>query len=73
MADREATRIAAEEAAKRLGYSTLKELQLRVVLSVATGHDVFAVLPTGYGKSLCYDCLPLVFDSLHKLHLLSLL
>ncbi len=54
MADREATRIAAEEAAKRLGYSTLKELELNVVLSVATGHDVFAVLPTGYGKSLCY-------------------
>ncbi len=62
----EATRIAAEEAAKRLGYSTLKELQLKVVLSVVTGHDVFAVLPTGYGKSLCYGCLPLVFDSLHK-------
>ena len=26
---------------------------------------MFAVLPTGYGKSLYYGCLPLVFDRLH--------
>lgn len=28
------------------------------------GQDVFAVMPTGYGKSLCYASLPLAFDSL---------
>ena len=33
-----------------------------MVEAFVKGRDVFAVLPTGYGKSLCLDCLPLVFD-----------
>ena len=37
-----------------------------MIEKVVTGHDVFAVLPTGFGKSLCYGCLPLVFDDLFK-------
>ena len=36
-----------------LGYPTLREQQLRVLLSYIRGNNVFAVLPTGYGKSLC--------------------
>ena len=27
---------------------------------------MFVALPTGYGKSLCYYCLPYVFDSVRK-------
>ena len=46
-----------------LGYSLKKE-QLDVIVKYAMGRDVFAVLPTGYGKSLCYQCLPYVFNKL---------
>ena len=50
--------------ASSLGYPTVRKQQLRVLLSYIRGNDVFAVLPTGYGKSLCYAILPLVFELL---------
>ena len=52
-----------ESAAERLGY-VLKEEQRKVVSSFVSGEDVFGILPTGYGKSLCYTCLPEIFDGL---------
>ena len=30
---------------------------------IASG-DVFIILPMGYGKSLCYACLPWLYDEL---------
>ncbi len=46
---------AANKAAVKLGYPLgLKKEQLDVVVAFMSGKDVFAVLPTGYGKSLCY-------------------
>jgi len=50
-----------DSVAKDLGYSMLKDIQKNVISSFVLGNDVFAVLPTGYGKSLCYACLPGVF------------
>ena len=49
---------------QKLGYLQLKPEQLKVIMEFVNGRDVFAVLPTGYGKTLCYACLPLVFDEL---------
>ena len=37
---------AASAAAKRLDYGALKGLQLEVIKGIATGRDVFAVLPS---------------------------
>ena len=46
-----------------LGYSALKPEQLSVIKSFVCGKDVFAVLPTGFGKSLCYACFPAILDT----------
>ena len=51
----------ATEAIQHLGYSTMKPEQLQVVSDIVSVRDVFAVLPTGFGKSLCYTCPPAVF------------
>ena len=57
-----AVREAAIAASWTMGYEGMKSEQLQIVESFVTGHDVSVrVLPTGYGKSLCYACLPLVF------------
>ena len=50
-------------------HLTLKREQLLSVKAVYDGKDVFVWLPTGFGKSLCYQILPFVFD--HKLGLIG--
>ena len=51
-----------EETAASLQYRHLKEEQKQAVKAFVKGKDVFISLPTGYGKSLCYALLPLIFD-----------
>ena len=50
------------EAAMELGYSSMKPEQVEVAVALIEGRDVFTILPTGFGKILCYACLPVAFD-----------
>ena len=54
--------LAIAESAHQLGYATLKELQVKAISSIVEGQDTFVSLPTGYGKSIIYAALPLVFE-----------
>lgn len=65
MADERLT-TAISNAARKLGYQELKPEQKIIVESFVSGRDVFGILPTGYGKSLCFACLPLVFDEVQS-------
>ena len=56
------------KAAQNLGYDFVKAEQLKVISSVVRGQDVFAVLPTGFGKSFCFSVLPYVHDQLFPGH-----
>ena len=47
-----------------MGVAELKEKQKDAIKSFVEGNDVLVILPTGYGKSLCFALLPLVFDYL---------
>lgn len=49
---------------KEASLEKLKTEQVQVISEFVSGKDVFVSLPTGYGKSLCYALLPLVFDFL---------
>ena len=37
------------------GFRKFKKEQLMLIRSIMEGRDSFGILPTGYGKSLCYQ------------------
>ena len=48
------------------GDFTLKAEQLDAIKCIYDGKDVFLWLPAGFGKSICYETLPFVFNSKHS-------
>jgi len=50
------TEIDIHEALKKyFGFSKFKGLQEQVIKSIVSGHNTFVIMPTGGGKSLCYQ------------------
>ena len=49
---------------RHFGYSAFRPAQRKVVQSVLAGRDVLAVLPTGGGKSICFQVPALTLDGL---------
>ncbi len=47
---------------KYFGFTQFKGLQEQVIKSLLDGHDTFAIMPTGGGKSMCYQLPALMQD-----------
>ena len=57
---------ALDETIREMGLFFLKEKQTEAVFSIVAGKDTLVTLPTGYGKSIIYGVLPLLFDELRR-------
>lgn len=49
---------------ERFGFAAFRPLQEEIITAVLARHDTLAVLPTGGGKSLCYQLPALLFPGL---------
>ena len=46
------------------GYDSFRPLQLDIIKNVLNGNDTLAIMPTGGGKSICYQIPALIFPGI---------
>lgn len=51
-----------KELQKNFGFSAFKENQEQIIKSLLAGNDTFVIMPTGGGKSLCYQLPGMMLD-----------
>ena len=61
---------ALEEAARELGFEQIKPKQREAIEAFYLGKDVFVSLPTGYGKSIIYAIMPILFDKMKGIYII---
>ena len=49
---------------KYYGYKSFREGQENIINSIVQGRDVLAIMPTGGGKSICYQVPALMLEGL---------
>lgn len=47
---------------KYFGYESFREGQKKIIESLLAGHDTIGIMPTGGGKSICYQVPAMLFD-----------
>ncbi|MCX9026081.1 MAG: DNA helicase RecQ [Candidatus Methanoperedens sp.] len=62
--EKDGTVIDKELLRRYFGYSEFRQLQQDIILDVLKGNDVLVLMPTGGGKSLCYQYPSLLFKGL---------